>query len=184
MSYVSVHIRQLEGTCSSVLARNTAVSDFDPGEVAVDHVAWRGALHKRHPLCLMPYGFVQATMQLHHLNKSLLYVAHDGQHEVSAHLPDGAPVIFSHVLDRTSFKGVDKMHIDVLMSIHSALFIQNIKSTLSWQVYVIRLLLSLPTVPTLANDFFLRKLPEGLEIEKRVLWVSWNSTKLALLNHI
>ncbi|RYH07964.1 hypothetical protein EON65_41320 [archaeon] len=181
MLYASVHKRQLEGTCSSILTRTTAKSDFDPGEIALDHAAWQGAIHKNHPLCHMPYEFVQATMQLHHMNNSQLYVAHDGQHDVSGYLKHGA--VFGHVLDNTVYHNVNRMQVDVLMCMHSALFVQNIKSTLSWQIYIIRLILSLPTVPALANDFFVRKLPEGLEIEKRVLWVSWYSTKQALLDH-
>jgi hypothetical protein len=44
---------------------------------------------------------------------------------------------------------VDDQFVDLLVAMHSDLFIMNPKSTFSWQVYIVRVALALESVPRL-----------------------------------
>lgn len=73
--------------------------------------------------------------------------------------------------------------VDMFLAMHSDLFLLNPRSTLSWQVYVIRVMLGQVSVPVLrGNDFYCNKVPESLRYDRRPLWVSWTSVIDAVLN--
>ncbi|RYH27263.1 hypothetical protein EON65_13620 [archaeon] len=178
--YVSVHKRMLEGGCSKLLAYVTKPSDYSPSHIPTDHALWQGNLYRNHPMCDMPYEFVQSIMQSHNKNKSSLYVAHDGQGDVSAFKQHQA--VFVNAVDDSPYKAADRKLVDMLISMHGDLFIQNPRSTYSWQIVLVRLLLALHSVPIIRNnDFYLQKVPEDLEKEKRVLWVSYYSAMEVLI---
>eukprot|EP01031_Cornospumella_fuschlensis_P024708 gene24707-29858_t len=178
--YVSVHKRMLEGGCSKLLAHVTKPSDYPPNQIPVDHPLWQGNLNKNHPMCDMPYEFVQSIVQLHNKNNSKLYVAHDGQGDISAFKQRQAVLVSA--IDDSQYKAADKKLVDMLVCMHGDLFIQNPRSTYSWQIVLVRLLLAQHSVPIIKNnDFYLQKVPEDLDKEKRVLWVSYSSAADVLL---
>eukprot|EP00981_Chlorochromonas_danica_P013780 scaffold6852_cov215-Ochromonas_danica.AAC.17 len=183
--YSAVHKRQLEGGCAKIFHQNTKPSDFSPLELPMNHQEWLVHLGHHHPLCEMTYSFVKATMDLHHRNNSKIFVAYDGRGNVNDYIERGG--IFSSVLDKSAeFKNMrsDRKFVDMLLAIHSDFFMLNPRSTFSWQIYLVRLVLALPSVPILRNnDFYMQKVPDELQASGREgLWVSSTSTIAALLD--
>ena len=86
--------------------------------------------------------------------------------------------IFSTAADRhTLHSKTDKRFLDMFIAINSEFFVMNPMSTFSLEIYIIRLCLSLRSVPVIKNnDFYMRKVPDEIKSENRDgLWVSWLS---------
>jgi hypothetical protein len=180
--YGVVHKRQLEGGCSKLLSTNTKLADYSPMQLPMKHVEWSNNIIQSHPLCEMTYDFVRSTLQMHQRNHSKLYVAFDGRGQVNDYVTYHS--IFSNILDNTLHASVDRKSVDMLLAMHSGLFVMNPRSTFSWQIYLIRIVMALPSVPTIKNnDLYLQRNPEDLVAQKRGLWVSWWSTASALLTY-
>lgn len=183
LQYAAVHKRQLEGGCSKIMGYVTKPSDYSPHEIAMQIPDWNQNLVRNHPLCEMPLIFVAETMKLNHRNQSLLFVAFDGRGNIQDYLSFGA--IFTNNVPESkqwSSQHLDPKFVDMLVSIHSDFFILNPRSTFSWQIYLIRLCLSLPSVPVIrTNDLYMQKVPEDLVIANRSMWVSMTSVVDVLL---
>lgn len=180
--YASVHKRQLEGGCAKIMSTNTKPTEYSPRQLPMTHPEWSGNLAHAHPLCEMTYSFVRSTLEINHHNDSFFFVAYDGRGSVEDY--KAAQCVFSNVLDNSNAlrQGVDRKFVDMLVAMHSDFFVLNPRSTFSWQIYLVRLVLSLPSVPIVrGNDLYMQKVPEELAAAKRGLWVSWTSTMNALM---
>jgi hypothetical protein len=165
-----------------------------------------GPLHKFHPICEMTPSFIQETLLLNHRNTNLsnAFIAFDGRGDISAY--EVQHVLFSHYLtdaisnpiaippamayynisshylhklqqniDGKTVKDLLK-YLDMLIAIHSEFFILNPRSTFSFQIYVIRVLLGLQSVPIIRdNDVYMQRYPDEFKSNDRSLWVSWVS---------
>jgi hypothetical protein len=181
--YSAVHIRSLEGGCSKVLSWVTKPADFSPGELPMHRSEWTGNLNRAHPLCDMPYEFVHEIITMHNRNHSKLFVAFDGRGNVDLYRANHA--VFSSVLESIGVKSdVDMKFVDMLTAIHSDLFVMNPRSTFSWQIFLVRSILSLTSLPILRNnDVFVQKMPEEFVAANRdYLWVNWLSVFEVLLH--
>lgn len=177
--YVSVHKRNLDGGCGKVMRENTQLADFSPAEIAMHSPEWAGDIAHHHPLCEMPVDFVRNTMALNNVTGRNMFVAFDGQGDVSSYRLHKA--VFSTVMQsHPEFKQIPMKYVDMLVSMLGDLFIQNPRSTFSFQIYIIRVCLGLPSVPRMANnDLYVQRVPQDLVAADRPLWVSWLSMQKA-----
>jgi hypothetical protein len=188
--FVAVHKRSLEGQCTGILNRNTQLSEFSPKELPMESPEWAAENLKRaHPLCDMSLNFVNRTIHLYRQQQqqegaqaAKIFVAYDGSGDVSDYMAHGE--VLSVALQEELSRLFGKTHlkyIDMLVAMHGSLFLQNPRSTFSWQVFLVRLALGLPSVPLLQhNDFYLGKLPQDLAEQHRPVWVSWSSASAAM----
>lgn len=180
--YSSVHMRQLEGGCSKVMGHVSKPTDFSDKELPMNREEWKTNLHKWHPLCDMDYEFINAVFTMHKRNGSFIFVAHDARSDVRTYVAHNAVV--SSLIQNDELKaGYDIKYLDMFMCINSDFFVLNPRSTFSLQIMATRLILSLPSVPTIHNnDIFLQKVPEELESNGRnFLWITWDSMLEAIL---
>ena len=82
---------------------------------------------------------------------------------------------------------VPRIYLDALLGMHGELFILNPRSTFSWQIFVVREILGLHSVPLLTNNDYLVMQHSEYKREKRTgLVVSWlqiaESARLARLS--
>ena len=173
-NYTTVHKRALDGGCSEVLSHNTKLSDYSKLELPMNNREWKGDLLKEHPLCNMTAGFINDTLHLHNKQGDPLFVSFDGVGDVSGLKKYGA--IFSSVLDTSlTHKNPERKFLDMFIAMQGDFFILNPRSTFSWQIFLIRTVLGLESVPILKNkDIFVRNNPESDKFtDSEGLWVSW-----------
>jgi len=177
--FTSVHKRNLDGGCGKIMSENTKPADFLPVEIPMDTADWQGDLRKHHPLCEMSVDFVKSVMALHDRADRKMFVAFDGQGDVSAYRRHQA--VFSSVAETHSEHGKMPMKfVDMFVAMQADLFIQNPRSTFSLQIFIVRTCLGLPSVPTLPNnDIYVQRIPHDLEAAHRPLMVSWKSLQAA-----
>jgi len=78
---------------------------------------------------------------------------------------------------------IDKKFVDMFLAMHSAFFVLNPRSTFSWEIYIIRLALSLPSVPVMrGKDLYVLHPDDYHKQNITQLWVSWLSAKEAMKN--
>lgn len=151
----------------------TKKTDFSPLELPMQRPEWNGNLMRSHPLCDMPFDFIKETLELNRRNNSKLFVAHDERANLEGFRKYGA--VFSSVLaSDTIDTGYEMKFVDMLTAMHSEFFILNPRSTFSWQIYIIRQLLMLTSVPVIQNDLYVQPHSE-IARYNRTLWVSWQS---------
>ena len=176
-SYTAVHKRSLEGGCSLLTNSKTSISDWEETkELPMNIPEWNGNLGNNHPICDMTGSFVSKILELHNRPNSKLFVAFDGHGDISDY--QNLNAIFSTAADRhTLHSKTDKRFLDMFIAINSEFFVMNPMSTFSLEIYIIRLCLSLRSVPVIKNnDFYMRKVPDEIKSENRDgLWVSWLS---------
>lgn len=180
--YTAVHKRSMEGGCNKIFVENTKPEDFSSAEIPTNTEHWHQDLSRGHPICDMSLHHTLAIQQMHHRNASKIFVAHDGRSGVA--LYNSANAVFSTVVAKSGkFRSVPMMFIDMFTSMNSDLFVQNPRSTYSFEIFVIRVCLGLETIPILKNnDLFVQKIPDDLVKHDRPLWVSWVSIIDAFLN--
>jgi len=180
VNFTAVHKRGLDGGCNKLLSENTHVADFEGTGLPMHSHEWSGNLHHGHPLCEMSLPFVNHTMQLHSRAHTKIFVAFDGVGDVALYRKHHA--VFSGVLEKHhAHSRLPRKYLDMFLAMHGGFFIMNPRSTFSWQIFMIRVCLDLPSVPILKNnDVFLQKVPEDLIAGHRPLWVSWMSVMEAL----
>lgn len=158
-----------------ILGDVTKPRDYSVYELPMYHTDWNTNLLRQHPLCEMRLNFVLEIMKLCNQTNTNLFVAYDGDGDISEYINYGA--IFSKVLTEKhhDISIASLKYIDMLVAMHSNLFILNPRSTFSWQIYVIRVCLGLQSVPIIKNnDFFMQRKWE-IKVAKRPQWVSWTS---------
>lgn len=74
-------------------------------------------------------------------------------------------------------------YLDMFVSMHGDLFLQNPRSTFSFEIFLVRAILNLETVPLMRYpfDLYLQKYPD--EYGNRVPWVSWSSVLNTIHKH-
>jgi len=205
LNYMSAHKRSLEGECDNLLSVITAKSDFSPDELPMDHDEWTQCENKnnidshcKHPLCTMSPTFVTATAKLNHADGRPIYLSFDGQGDISEYksLGEGRVVVSStlpHCLSPSpSASGhhdnfddhddrVSEKFVDMLIAMHAGFFILNPRSTFSWEIYLIRVILGLESVPIIRNnDMYLQDLNKDYkELNRTRFWVSWETVVAA-----
>jgi hypothetical protein len=176
-SYVAAHKRSMEGGCGKILGYVSQISDYSPKELPMDHILWSGNLRQYHPLCVMPAGFVLATMAMHNRTNQKIFLAFDGNGDISDYIK--LNTVFSSQIDKSHHhKHTEKKFLDMLLAIHSEFFIMNPRSTYSWEIFVVRECMRLESVPKVrGHDFYMQKYPEDYNYYKRTIryWVSWTS---------
>lgn len=71
---------------------------------------------------------------------------------------------------------VDKKFVDMFLAIHAAFFVLNPRSTFSWEIYVVRIALSLPSVPVMRNkDLYVLHPDDYNRGNGTEFWVGWIS---------
>lgn len=177
--FTSIHKRNLDGGCGKIMSENTKPGDFSEKEVPLDSPEWQGDLRQHHPLCEMSLDFVKSTMALNGREGRNMFVAHDGQGDVSSYKLHRA--VFSNVADQHPEYGKMPMKfVDMFVAMQADLFIQNPRSTFSLQIFIVRVCLGLTSVPKMTtNDIYVQRVPYDLETSDRPLMVSWTSLETA-----
>jgi hypothetical protein len=179
-NYTTVHKRNLDGECGQIMNDMTKPSDFSPSELPMDSPEWKGDLRNHHPICEMQLDFVKRTMEMHGRAGSHLFVAFDGQGDVSSFRMHRA--VFGNVMEsHPEYRMIPMKYVDMLVAMLGGFFILNPRSTFSLQVFIIRACWRTPSVPTtIVNDFYFQKQPDVLAAEHRPLWVSFASLDKAV----
>ena len=158
VSYNSVHKRSLEGGCSKIMATVTEISDYNSLEIPMYLPEWRGNLFLHHPICEMTYSFVKETFHMHNRSQNNIFIAFDGKGNI-----DEFKSLNTTILNAANHQNIiDKFHketkfLEMFLCIHSEFFIMNPRSTFSFEVFVIRSIFSLTSVPILKNhDFYVK----------------------------
>jgi hypothetical protein len=98
-------------------------------------------------------------------------------------LTKGKFMEFDKIIDAFSAKGkgYDTKYLEMFVAIHGAFFIMNPRSTFSFEVFVVRTILGLESVPILKNkDFYVKA---SSEVSSKVpLWVTFVSVENAVLD--
>jgi hypothetical protein len=179
LNFTTVHKRNLDGECADIMREVAKASDFSPTEIPMDSPAWAGDHRVVNPLCEMPLDFVKKTMAMNGRGESNLFVAFDGQGDVSSYRMHRA--VFSTVMEsHPEYRFIPMKYVDMLVAMMGDFFIQNPRSTFSFQVLLTRICFVLQSVPAqIKNDVYFQKVPDMLIAEHRPMWVSWNSLHAA-----
>ena len=103
MRYSSVHKRGLDGGCNKVLADNTRLADYPSSQLSMGMSEWSGRLRHHHPLCAMSAAFARQTLALNNRSADTkIFLAFDGQGDVSDYRLDGNAVLLSAIPPLTS----------------------------------------------------------------------------------
>jgi hypothetical protein len=173
-SYTSAHKHNLEGNCDKHVL-NMKLSNFPPFELPMMATPVYGNgmvanILDIYPLCSMPLKFVKATQDFHNRTNQRIFLAFDGQGNISdyeAHNTVIGSQIMHTLPNNTSIQGKD---IDMMIAIFADLSILNPKSTLSWQIFVIRECLGLESVPKLQDtDLLMRTATD----HPKQQWINW-----------
>jgi hypothetical protein len=148
-NYTTVHKRSFEGGCIKLMERYQSYAhDYDGRQIDLNHSAWYGDI-QHHPICEMPASFALSTMALNHRQGQNIYVAFDGRGSIADYEAINATSIAS--LDPTAvdepLSNHFKKFVDMLVAMNGDFFIMNPYSTFSFQVFVVRVVLGLESVP-------------------------------------
>ena len=184
LKYTTVHKRSMEGSCYKAIA-GTAVSDYSEKELPMTNSEW-SKVPESNPICDMSPSFVNDTVTMHGRQENKVFISFDGRGDIRP-MTDLGHVI-SSVLDvEDDYDKVPRKYLDAFLAIHGGLFILNPRSTFSWQIFIVREILGLQSVPVLRNTDYLVMDQEEYKREKRTgLVVSWlqivESARLARLS--
>lgn len=169
LNYTSVHKRSMEGGCSKLLNAETVQADYDPKQLPMDSPEWAGNLEKAHPVCEYTLSFVHETIALFmqqndkgNLNAATMpiFLAWDGRGSVDDYRTGGQTALSVDHMKKESLSldGDTLKLLDMFVAMHADLFILNPRSTFSWQIYCVRVILGLPNVPVMEQkDLFVTK---------------------------
>ena len=173
-NYTTVHKRAMEGGCSKIVSEMTSIGDYSSLELPMDNREWKGNLQKSHPMCEMTASFINETLHLHNKQNDPLFVSFDGRGDVTALRKYGA--VFTSVLDKSDLhRKKERKYLDMFIAMQGDFFILNPRSTFSWQIFVIRTVLGLGSVPILKHkDFYMRNNVGADNItDASGVWISW-----------
>ena len=205
--YTAVHKRDMEGGCAELFHHNlyTSQCDYLADQLALNSSAWQIAGSAA--LCRMDAVFVSDTMQLHGRDMKRrkggrvpstelaqpVYLAWDGKGSIDSYQALDTDFVISsdfranHNAEEMKEAGIHHSDIllkfvDMYMAINADLFLLNPRSTFSFEIYAIRTILGLTSVPVL-NDKDVYMLAEKDYRKRAALgsqgwdgrWVSWAS---------
>jgi hypothetical protein len=146
----------------------------------MDAPEWKANLFVSHPICDMTARFASAILSMHNRTTNRLFVAFDGHGSIDDYVSINATIVrgaeFANVLE--NFRKETKF-LEMFLAIHGEFFIMNPRSTFSFEVFVIRTVLNLVSVPVLKNHDFYVKNPSTIDI-KNPLWVTFTSIETAV----
>ena len=104
---------------------------------------------KNHPICQMSAKFVQETQKLHQIFNQKIFVAYDGSGNISDYRLINSTFnsdlnISNYNIKKNSF---DMKFLDMFMAMNSNFAVLNPASTFSLQIYIIRTIYGLKSVP-------------------------------------
>jgi len=169
LNYTSVHKRSMEGGCSKLLSAETTPADYNPKQLPMDSAEWSGNLGKAHPICEYTLSFVHQIIALYMQETSKkelsaaavpIFLAWDGRGSVEDYRTGGQTALsvdhVSHV--ELTLDGDTLKLLDMFVAMHADLFILNPRSTFSWQIYCVRVILGLSSLPVMeGKDLFVTK---------------------------
>eukprot|EP01038_Epipyxis_sp_PR26KG_P015465 gene15465-20866_t len=181
-NYMSAHRRLLEGQCYIILTSSDLI--YNSNELPLYGLIWTNSnftLH--HPLCEMSVPFIKEVISLHQRNHTYVYIAHDGQGNLSDYNnPKERNPIFVLSNPKNTSDLFDWKFVDMLVAMNSDLFVLNPASTFSWEIFVIRACLGLKSIPIIKdNDIYMRK-SHAVRSHNKTFWVSWGSVLHYLQN--
>jgi hypothetical protein len=191
-----------------------AASDLDAAEMPLGASEWQVNLSVEHPLCNYPLHFVEGVVELYvqaqaqaqaqstgvaRNSKDVpIFLAWDGRGSVDDYRSRAKPAVIAADEGRLKSMPEDRVKlVDMLVSMNAELFVLNPRSTFSWQIYLVRVILGLPSVPSMQHkDVFCeqqsaydaRRVKQGKEAGAGAppyngQWVSWASVKAAREEH-
>jgi|MDTB01.3.fsa_nt_gb hypothetical protein len=206
LQYTAVHKRDMEGGCAHLFDVNLEKSKcaYLANQIAINSTAWHIAGSSA--LCIMDATFVSDTMLLHGRDMKRrkgykvngkeahpVYLAWDGKGSIDSYVAlDTDYVLSADFRENHSAKELKEAGIhhsdallkfvDMYMAINADLFLLNPRSTFSFEIYAIRTILGLNSVPIL-NDKDVYMLSENEYLERAKAgsegwdgrWVSWRS---------
>jgi len=218
VNYVSVHKRNLDGNCNEFLNETLPVWLLQSKGIPIsmiDDVWSEGG----HPLCEMRLSFVsklssmtnrsilidekydnstlidsRATTESKSNRSKLLrkvFLAFDGDGNIADYLSYGAVLSSDLSADAINAIGSKSLEfVDMLIAMHGDLFVLNPRSTFSFQIYVIRTILGLDSVPLIDDHDIYCKTYNISDLKScafreeygktNSFWVSWSSIKEAV----
>ena len=206
IKFTAVHKRDMEGGCQQLFWSNlpTEKCGYLSDQVPLNSSVWQIAGSSS--FCRMDAVFVSDTMKMHNREMKRnsdgrpsshtaqpVYLAWDGKGSIDSWKALSAEFVLSadyrsnHDASELKESGIHHSDsllkfVDMYMAIHSDLFVLNPRSTFSFEIYAIRTILGLESVPVL-KDKDLYMLKGSQYLKKRAQgssdwdghWVSWTS---------
>ena len=207
--YTAVHKRGLDGGCSKIFLGNFDEADAQAisSQIPLESADWK-SLHSS-ALCEMNAGFISDIMKLNHREMAVksvdsdtsepVFLAWDGKGSIESYKNSNAQVVlsseFSQQHDQSELKasGIIKTSdllkfVDLFIAVNADFFVLNPRSTFSFEIYTIRAILGLQSVPLpptkdlymLSVADYKKKSTAGAEGWDG-LWVNWASISKARL---
>jgi hypothetical protein len=171
LKYTSVHKRSMNGACHSIM-KSTSIGDYSSDELPIGSREWSHMPH-RNPLCDMSPSFINDTVRMHDRQGNKIFISFDGNGDTSSLIAMGCVMQVTMDIEER-FPTVPLKYLDLFIAIHGDFFLLNPRSTFSWQVYVVRCILGLESVPVLRNnDYLISSRKESSELNKTGLVVTW-----------
>lgn len=169
LEYTTVHKRSMDGTCHDIIS-GTSFSDYSDNELPMKNKEWEN-MPRKNPICDMSPSFINDTITMHGRQEKKVLISFDGRGDIKP-LTDLGHVLTTEQ-DAKKFT-VPRIFLDALLGMHGELFVLNPRSTFSWQIFVIREILGLHSVPLLRNnDYLVMQLSEYKREKRTGLVVSW-----------
>ena len=184
LEYTTVHKRSMDGTCHDIMS-GTSFSDYSDKELPMKNAEWAN-MPQINPICDMSPSFINDTITMHGRQEKKVLISFDGRGDIKP-LTDIGHVLTTAQDAKIGNTTVPRIYLDALLGMHGDLFVLNPRSTFSWQIFVVREILGLHSVPLLRNNDYLIMQPSEYKREKRTgLVVSWlqiaESARLARLS--
>lgn len=171
LEYTTVHKRSMDGTCHDIMS-GTSFSDYSDDELPMKNKEWKNMPHKN-PICDMSPSFINDTITMHGRQEKKVLISFDGRGDIKP-LTDLGHVLTTEQDAKNCNFTVPRIFLDALLGMHGELFVLNPRSTFSWQIFVIREILGLHSVPLLRNnDYLVMQLSEYKREKRTGLVVSW-----------
>ena len=199
--YTAVHKRNLDGACNQLFSENFDDTDASmiSSQIPLDSADWKSS--KGGSFCEMSATFVSDVMKLNNREMALktgvqgqpVFLAWDGQGSIDSYKSAQSEFMisseFSAQHDKQEIqkagladsKNLLKF-VDLFIAMNADLFVLNPRSTFSFEIQAIRVILGLESVPLPPNkDLFMLS---AAQYKKRSaagnngwdgLWVNWNS---------
>lgn len=168
LDYTTVHKRSMEGMCDEFL-NGIAISDYSERELPMKNPEWRNK-QKKNPICVMSPSFINDTISMHGRQDNKVLISFDGRGDIKPWTDLGH--VLTTVLDKSGANfTVPKIFLDAFLAMNGGFFVLNPRSTFSWQIFIVREILGLHSVPLLTNNDYLIMLKAEYKREKRTGFV-------------